>query len=55
MERRAHADRCETLPADLPDDMGKVPFFFFDQCDLIYPFGLDLMIEVDIFLLDRFW
>jgi len=26
MERRAHADRCETLPADLPDDMGK--FFF---------------------------
>ncbi|KAL9711542.1 hypothetical protein Ac2012v2_004613 [Leucoagaricus gongylophorus] len=21
MERRAHADRCETLPADLPDDM----------------------------------
>ena len=23
MERRAHADRCENLPADLPDDMGK--------------------------------
>ena len=22
MERRAHSDRCETLPADLPDDMG---------------------------------
>jgi UV DNA damage endonuclease len=22
MERRAHADRCETLPPDLPDDMG---------------------------------
>jgi UV DNA damage endonuclease len=22
MERRAHADRCESLPADLPDDMG---------------------------------
>lgn len=22
MERRAHADRCETLPVDLPDDMG---------------------------------
>ena len=49
MERRAHADRCETLPADLPDDMGKIPFSFFEQCSLIYPFGLDLMIEVDIF------
>ncbi|KAF9529262.1 UV-endonuclease UvdE-domain-containing protein [Crepidotus variabilis] len=23
MERRAHADRCENLPPDLPDDMGK--------------------------------
>ncbi len=22
MERRAHADRCENLPPDLPDDMG---------------------------------
>ncbi|KAG6831750.1 hypothetical protein H0H92_007902 [Tricholoma furcatifolium] len=22
MEKRAHADRCENLPADLPDDMG---------------------------------
>jgi hypothetical protein len=22
MERRAHADRCESLPVDLPDDMG---------------------------------
>ena len=21
MERRAHADRCQTLPPDLPDDM----------------------------------
>lgn len=31
MERRAHSDRCEILPAALPDDMGKqsppsVPF-----------------------------
>lgn len=25
MERRAHSDRCETLPADLPVDMGKKP------------------------------
>lgn len=24
MERRAHADRCESLPADLPDDMGEL-------------------------------
>ena len=23
MERRAHSDRCEALPAALPDDMGK--------------------------------
>ena len=23
MERRAHSDRCEVLPAALPDDMGK--------------------------------
>jgi UV DNA damage endonuclease len=23
MERRAHADRCQSLPEDLPDDMGK--------------------------------
>lgn len=23
MERRAHADRCETLPPDLPDDIGE--------------------------------
>lgn len=23
MERRAHADRCEKLPDDLPDDMGE--------------------------------
>ena len=28
MERRAHSDRCEDLPAALPDDMGKqgLPF-----------------------------
>ncbi|KAH7913467.1 UV-endonuclease UvdE-domain-containing protein [Hygrophoropsis aurantiaca] len=24
MERRAHADRCQSLPADLPDDMGEL-------------------------------
>lgn len=24
MERRAHADRCENLPLDLPDDMGNL-------------------------------
>jgi UV DNA damage endonuclease len=23
MERRAHADRCQTLPDELPDDMGQ--------------------------------
>ncbi len=29
MERRAHADRCESLPIDLPDDMGEsTPYFF---------------------------
>lgn len=22
MEKRAHADRCESLPVDLPSDMG---------------------------------
>lgn len=27
MEQRAHADRCETLPSVLPDDMGE--FFSF--------------------------
>jgi UV DNA damage endonuclease len=27
MERRAHADRCETLPVDLPDGMGQHTFF----------------------------
>jgi len=32
----------------------KFLFPFFDQCNLIYPFGLDLMIEVDFFLLNRF-
>jgi UV DNA damage endonuclease len=26
MERRAHADRCESLPAELPDDMGKFSY-----------------------------
>lgn len=26
MERRAHADRCEALPDDLPDDMGMLHF-----------------------------
>ena len=26
MERRAHADRCENLPLDLPDDMGAYSF-----------------------------
>ncbi|CAA7271235.1 unnamed protein product [Cyclocybe aegerita] len=30
MERRAHADRCENLPDDLPDDMGAPPNSQFD-------------------------
>ncbi|KAJ7661690.1 UV-endonuclease UvdE-domain-containing protein [Mycena rosella] len=43
MERRAHADRCESLPVDLPDNMGmwKVPLhaaIFDSSCS-------DLMIE----------
>jgi UV DNA damage endonuclease len=44
MERRAHADRCENLPADLPDDMGKdVMFLFYKRHELRV--GIDLMIE----------
>lgn len=53
MERRAHADRCENLPVDLPDDMGKsarellhsrpVADFPYALCLLV---SLDLMIEV---------
>ena len=30
MERGAHADRCQNLPADLPDDMGR--FLLFNLC-----------------------
>lgn len=29
MERRAHADRCNTLPVDLPDDMGEYSLCFY--------------------------
>jgi hypothetical protein len=28
MEKRAHADRVETLPDDLPDDMGELMLYF---------------------------
>ena len=45
MEKRAHADRCRSLPQDLPDDMG--------TCLLMYHTSLttwfkDLMIEVGL-------
>lgn len=41
MERRAHSDRCENLPPDLPDDMGvwhqhpwtPLLIFLFDRSD----------------------
>lgn len=44
MERRAHADRVQRLPVDLPDDIGES----FLQIIIIIDFNyaLDLMIEV---------
>jgi hypothetical protein len=49
MERRAHADRVERLPDDLPDDMGKFMFCCM-ACDDAQSclFGSDLMIEVRV-------
>lgn len=43
MEQRAHADRCQALPPDLPDDMGKTEPFL---SRILLIFRLDLMIEV---------
>jgi UV DNA damage endonuclease len=43
MEQRAHADRCQALPPDLPNDMGKTKHF---SSRILLIFQLDLMIEV---------
>ena len=49
MERRAHADRVERLPDDLPDDMGKFMFCCITRGDAqSCLFDLDLMIEVRV-------
>lgn len=48
MEKRAHADRCQSLPVDLPDDMGK--YYSINLSPRSYYIFLhsftDLMIEV---------
>ena len=48
MERRAHSDRCEVLPAALPDDMGKQspPFCTVRLNHKLIIDVKDLMIEV---------
>ncbi len=46
MERRAHADRCQSLPEELPDDMGRCLFFFGLGRAYSCAHCIDLMIEV---------
>jgi UV DNA damage endonuclease len=44
LERRAHSDRCQRLPEDLPDDMGE---FFFVL--VLYP-GTDFNRQLDLMI-----
>lgn len=46
MEKRAHSDRCENLPVDLPNDMGERRYSTFGKADIKDCSYLDLMIEV---------